>query len=118
MPQAMPNYVIKSVFNNYAFPGTAQQTVETSAHARFMWMALLYRYRRTYAYSILQPCEGVTPSLTPSLSLPFFQVVLFDFITRSHTKQLLIALRAVNELNAIYLQSIDLSISIACRYKY
>lgn len=32
----MPNYVIKSVFNNYAFPGTAQQTVETSAHARFM----------------------------------------------------------------------------------
>lgn len=45
LSQAMPNYVIKSVFNNYAFPGTAQQTVETSAHARFMWMVLLYRYR-------------------------------------------------------------------------
>lgn len=120
LPQAMPNYVIKSVFNNYAFPGTTQQTVETSAHARFMWMALLYRYRDTYAYMYITAIKftAMRRSYPFSNSLLLFQVVLVEFITRSHTKQLLIALRAVNKLNTIYLQSIDLSISIACRYKY
>lgn len=109
LPQAMPNYVIKSVFNNYAFPGTAQQTVETSAHARFMWMALLYRYRDTYAYMYITAIKftAMRRSYPFSNSLLLFQVVLVEFITRSHTKQLLIALRAVNKLNTIYIFAIN-----------
>lgn len=47
-----PNYVIKSVFNNYAFPGTAQQTVETSALARFMHGLIAEAHTYICTYSI------------------------------------------------------------------